>query len=863
MGIRDLSRCIERYARGATRPIRVRDVRGKRFAVDANIFMYRFMAAKPIYEGRHVERFRRFVDWMRLHGIEPIFVFDGDSPEEKMRELKARREQKKKATTHLRDLQQGVVVLQHLDWRWWQLTVVLRAIALIQSPQLQPPLPVTVQETEAKEGEDTAASSSREIVPEEPNLALGALFQLLAETLEWGTETYLPNRLVQNLVDKSFLVHELPRDQLPPLIRFVAQIRLRRHTPHMVELDWMHDPAEAVMATESCTGTACASPPATYAAAVKQGGGRPPPVIIGGDLPYDSPSHPQYLGNDGDSNNNNKGTDGDDGDGVERSCNCATAFACRAMTSDVLETLLLESLNKHTKSKDIFRPFLVCIHCTRDVSRRLYPLVRRYRRRLDAAWNNPSDYTFLVAVVAHDGPEKEGEWLLPSQTRAQKFINRWQETLPWPTKKQEKAAKGANFDYYDWICSARSSEWWYEMRDQCTAAAKETNSEDNEEKDRCDGESVAWDDEMLDGDALSTSKWSLTTDWLRKGARRNVCRYECDLYTCAAATLTNRGPEITTSKAVKKRSKHTASLEKEWDRFRTEQQKKRLEALESVQSEWTEETQEEEEEETGAAAAAAERDDRKYEDGGEAENEEKPTSVVPTKQRLQCLESPEQRTMLVQQMRQQIASLEPQVTRVTGEQLEEVHTLLRSMGTLVLTAEHEAEATCARLCRAGYADWVVTEDFDAMPFGAPLMLRRLLWTTAVLDGEDAENPEASEKVQCLPDHTQVGELIDFDTAMAALQMSAREFVDLCILCGCDFCKGIHGIGYVTARDLIHRHGSLENIVRRLDARGRYAKGLRQFNLENAVKARKLFMDNHTDVLPDVVCEQLQLDVTTR
>ena len=818
MGIRDLSKLIDRFAQRAITTVYAKDLRGVRWAVDANIFIYRFMTAKPHVDGRHIERYRRFVRWIQSFGVVPIFVFDGESPEEKTRELKTRREQKKKATTHLRDLQQGVSALQHLDWRWWQLVVVLRAVALINSPRLLPIVPMRLSKTLLKSDEEHSSAASRELpAPEEPNVALGALFQLLAETLEWGTEAFLPNRLVQNLVDQSFLVKELPREQLPPLVRFVAHTRLRRHTPHMVEIDWMRDPSDAATASPdgdaharcdrfggqkmitsqsvplfedlklSCSSTAgvnlCSS--AEDGIHVKL----PPIVLIGGE--------------ERDEDEENKTADEEVKNELpEKKGNCATVFACKNTACETLEALLNESLNRRTKSQDIFRPFLVCIHCSRDVAHILQPIANRYRSRLDAAWQDPSQYTFLILAVVHETRESQGAWLLPSAQVAVKSIPLWQESIPWPNKNQEKMAKGANFDYYNWICSARSSAWWFDMRDEALAAAEK--KEENESSSALSGEK--------DGEESLYSDSAM----LKTLPERIPCIFESELYTCAAKTLTRDSPDQNLTKKNSRNKSTTTHY--------------------------------------NPALLCDETSDELQLSGAKEEEEldEQPTrekGVRPTKHRLECLETPEQQTMLLQQMETQIATLEPQVTRVTGEQLEEVKQTLKSMNVVVLTAEHEAEATCARLCRAGLADWVVSEDFDAMPFGAQKMLRHLDWTVAVL-GED-EPPYAVDPMFA------VGDLIDFQETLALLRFSAREFVDLCILCGCDFCTGLQDCNYTLARDLVLRYGSLENIIKKLDPRGRFAKGLRLFNLENAVKARKLFLDNHTEVLPSRVVEQLR------
>jgi flap endonuclease-1 len=39
-----------------------------------------------------------------------------------------------------------------------------------------------------------------------------------------------------------------------------------------------------------------------------------------------------------------------------------------------------------------------------------------------------------------------------------------------------------------------------------------------------------------------------------------------------------------------------------------------------------------------------------------------------------------------------------------------------------------------------------------------------------------------------------------------------QFIDLCIMCGCDYASNIRGIGAVRALNLIKQHGSLEAAV---------------------------------------------------
>ncbi|GMP63585.1 hypothetical protein CsSME_00025217 [Camellia sinensis var. sinensis] len=49
-----------------------------------------------------------------------------------------------------------------------------------------------------------------------------------------------------------------------------------------------------------------------------------------------------------------------------------------------------------------------------------------------------------------------------------------------------------------------------------------------------------------------------------------------------------------------------------------------------------------------------------------------------------------------------------------------------------------------------------------------------------------------------------------------LNLTMNQFIDLCILCGCDYCDSIRGIGGQTALKLIRQHGSIENILENIN-----------------------------------------------
>ncbi len=133
---------------------------------------------------------------------------------------------------------------------------------------------------------------------------------------------------------------------------------------------------------------------------------------------------------------------------------------------------------------------------------------------------------------------------------------------------------------------------------------------------------------------------------------------------------------------------------------------------------------------------------------------------------------------------------------VTREHNDDCKRLLRLLGVPVVEAASEAEAQCAALCRAGKVWAVATEDMDALSFGAPVLLRHLTFA------ESRKLPIQE---------------IKLDAVLAALGLSMDQFVDMCILCGCDYCDTIKGIGPKRALELVRKHGSLEGVLKALDA----------------------------------------------
>jgi flap endonuclease-1 len=158
--------------------------------------------------------------------------------------------------------------------------------------------------------------------------------------------------------------------------------------------------------------------------------------------------------------------------------------------------------------------------------------------------------------------------------------------------------------------------------------------------------------------------------------------------------------------------------------------------------------------------------------------------------------------------------------RVSRDQIEECKKLLTLMGIPVVQAAGEAEAQCAELVRHNKAWAVATEDMDALTFGSKILVRHLTFSEA------KKRPIAEYHMDAILAHT---------------GLTMEQFIDLCILLGCDYVPKIPGVGPHRAWEGIKTHKTIEAFIATLDPAKHPIPP--EFDFEGA---RKLFVN------PDVV-----------
>lgn len=149
----------------------------------------------------------------------------------------------------------------------------------------------------------------------------------------------------------------------------------------------------------------------------------------------------------------------------------------------------------------------------------------------------------------------------------------------------------------------------------------------------------------------------------------------------------------------------------------------------------------------------------------------------------------------------QARSLAQRTARLTEEMINESKELLRLLGVPSVQARGEGEAQCAAMAAQGAVRFAASQDFDALLFGAPRLVRNL-----AISGR-RKLPHREAYVDVLP------ELIDLEESLNALALNREKLVWIALLCGTDFNEGVHGIGPKKGLKLVKENDSFDAVLR--------------------------------------------------
>lgn len=146
----------------------------------------------------------------------------------------------------------------------------------------------------------------------------------------------------------------------------------------------------------------------------------------------------------------------------------------------------------------------------------------------------------------------------------------------------------------------------------------------------------------------------------------------------------------------------------------------------------------------------------------------------------------------IKSVKEKIDKMKNYNIKITPEDFQKTRDLFDILQTPYYIAPLEAECMCADLCKRGIVDGVLSEDTDVLAYGSPIFLTKI----------DAKNDT------CV--------LIKYEDVLESLKLTKEQFLDLCIMCGCDYNKNIPKIGGEKSFNYISKYKSIEEIERNMN-----------------------------------------------
>lgn len=128
--------------------------------------------------------------------------------------------------------------------------------------------------------------------------------------------------------------------------------------------------------------------------------------------------------------------------------------------------------------------------------------------------------------------------------------------------------------------------------------------------------------------------------------------------------------------------------------------------------------------------------------------------------------------------------LEKSLVKITKQDILTIKQLFDTLNVPHMTANGEADALCAKLYKEGVITACLSDDMDMLVFGCEKTIK------------------FSE-----------GKLIEFNLTkiLDELELIHDEFIDMCILFGCDYIRTCNKLNYIDAYELIKEHKTIKNI----------------------------------------------------
>lgn len=133
-------------------------------------------------------------------------------------------------------------------------------------------------------------------------------------------------------------------------------------------------------------------------------------------------------------------------------------------------------------------------------------------------------------------------------------------------------------------------------------------------------------------------------------------------------------------------------------------------------------------------------------------------------------------------------SLVQKTTHFAKDQTQECKEILKALNIPYVEAVTEADPQCAVLVLNGTAFGTMSEDMDLLTFGSTHLIAKV----------------SSSNNKC--------KLYNLNIILEELKITMDQFIDICILLGCDYTCTIDNIGEAKIYDIIKKYGNIENFI---------------------------------------------------
>lgn len=152
----------------------------------------------------------------------------------------------------------------------------------------------------------------------------------------------------------------------------------------------------------------------------------------------------------------------------------------------------------------------------------------------------------------------------------------------------------------------------------------------------------------------------------------------------------------------------------------------------------------------------------------------------------------------------EINTLRKRVSSPTEEHRKKMRDVLTCLGITSLVSKTDGEKLCCSLYLEDKVDGVFSDDSDCLPFGCCDLYRKV--DKVEINGNDGVDTES-------PVSVKVFSSISLIELLNTLNLSMDQFVDVCILCGCDYSKRVKGFSLAKSIREIQTHGNIEEVIK--------------------------------------------------